>query len=192
MKLFPASLQKGTFGFLNFKLGWMAARLYSCCFLCHVAFLKSKKWTKSHFHFTQNIFCKQKRNLEFVQDSSDKYVVRIKPRVVKREVVQEHTNQSQQPTDKHISVESERTNMDLIFPFVSQLAVNSLEAIWLLSSQLLTYFSNKQFSNPKFQKKLVTLIVAIWVLLRVIAVVPLLPEALELTGLVASVVVFYR
>ncbi|KAK4522803.1 hypothetical protein GAYE_PCTG30G0693 [Galdieria yellowstonensis] len=82
--------------------------------------------------------------------------------------------------------------MDLIFPFVSQLAVNSLEAIWLLSSQLLTYLSNKQVSNPKFQKKLVTLIVAIWVLLRVIAVVPLLPEALELTGLVASVVVFYR
>ncbi|GJD08692.1 hypothetical protein Gasu2_29820 [Galdieria sulphuraria] len=67
----------------------------------------------------------------------------------------------------------EQTNHSQQLPVVSQVVVNSFEALW-------------------FQKKLVTLIVAIWIVLRVIAVIPLLPEALELTGLVTSVIVFYR
>ncbi|GJQ14627.1 hypothetical protein GpartN1_g6418.t1 [Galdieria partita] len=168
-------------------------------FLCYPCLLHfpacrrgGSRLCKNYYSFTQTIVCKQRRSLEFVQDSSEKYVVRIKPRVVKREVIEEQTSHSQHSNERHTAVENERTNMDFVFPFVSQVVVNSLEAMWLLSTQLLTYLSKKEVNHQKFQKKFVTLMIAIWVLLRVIAVVPLLPEALELTGLVASVLVFYR
>ncbi|EME26279.1 uncharacterized protein Gasu_60830 [Galdieria sulphuraria] len=162
--------------------------------LLHTSVLKSGKSRRYRirYYFTQTINCKQRRNLEFVQDSSNKYVVRIKPRVVKREVIEEQTNHSQQCNERHIFVENESTKMDFLVPVVSQVVVNSFEALWLVSTQLLNYLSKNEVNHQRFQKKLVTLIVAIWIVLRVIAVIPLLPEALELTGLVTSVIVFYR
>lgn len=168
-----------------------------CCYVvslhtCTLPKSSNRVCKRFHYYFKQTVICKQKRSLEFVQDSSNQYVVRIKPRVVKRRVIEEHTNQSQQSEDNRVSIENERTNINVLFPFVSQVVVNSLEALWLLSTQLLTYLSKKEVNQQKFHKKLITLVVAVWVLLRVIAVFPLLPEALELTGLVASVVVFYR